>query len=148
MHTHSLGRSGGIQLYLGHSVSQKAPLWRVNPWAVMGNAVSQLWAPFSLPSSAALCRCLGCRAFTPAATYSCLLRLSALRVSLIDCCSCSVSPRSLFCCSISAVSGSVTCSEKVCSSSMVIGFTNPRPPWQAGTARSPRSTSDGLSLPY
>ena len=146
-HTHSLGRSGGVQLYLRHSASRKAPLWRANPWAAMGNAVSQLWAPFSLPSSAALCRCWGSRAFTSVATSSCLLRLSALRVCLMDCCSCPVSPRSPFCCSISVVSGSVTCSEEVCSSSMAVGFTNPRPPWRDGSARSSRSTSDGLFLP-
>ena len=103
--------------------------------------------PFSLPSSAALCRCWGSWAFTPVSTSSCLLHLSTLRVCLMDCCSCPVSPRSPFFCSISAVSGSVTCSEKVCSSSMAIGFNNPRPPWQAGSARSSRSTSDRLSLP-
>ena len=54
-HTHSLGRSCGIQLYLRQSASQNAPLCSANPWAVMGSAVTQLWGPFSLPSSAALC---------------------------------------------------------------------------------------------
>ena len=126
-HTHSLGRSGGIQLYLRQSASRNAPLCSVNPWAVMGSAVTQLWAPFLLPSSAALCKCWGSRAFTSVATSSRFLRLSALRVVFMDCCSCPVSPRSLFCCTISAVSGAVGRSEKVCSSSIVVGFTSPKP---------------------
>ena len=30
-HTHSLGRSSGVQLYLRCRASRKAPLWRANP---------------------------------------------------------------------------------------------------------------------
>ena len=56
-HIHSLGRSCGVQLYLRHRAAWKVSLWTANPWATMSNAVSQLWAPFSLPSSATLCRC-------------------------------------------------------------------------------------------
>lgn len=68
----------------------------------MGSAVTQLQASLSLPSSAALCKCS--QAFTSVATSSRLLRLSVLRVVLIDCCSCPLSPKQLFCCTISVVS--------------------------------------------
>ena len=70
-HTHSLGRSDGAPLYLRHSGSRKAPLLRANPWAMIGNVISQWRVPFSLPSSAALCRYWGSRAFTSVATFSC-----------------------------------------------------------------------------
>ena len=145
-HTHSLGRSGGVQLYLRHSASRKHPCGeRIHGprWVMLSASCER---PFHCQVRQ-LFWCWGSRAFTSVATSSCLLCLSTLRVCLMDCCSCPVSPRSPFCCSISAVSVSVTCSEKVCSSSMAIGFTNPRFPWRADSTRSARSTSDGLSLP-
>ena len=136
-HIHSLGRSCGVQLYLRHRAPRKVSLWTANPWATMSNAVSQLWAPFSLPSSSTLCRCWQSGQLL-IVFWVFLLWGFAWWIA--------VSPRSPFCCSICVVSGSVTCSEEVCSSTMVVGFTNPRPPWQDGSARKSCSISDGLSL--
>ena len=106
LQTYSLERLGGGQLYLRQSASRKAPLHRLNPCSVIGSAVNELYAPFSLPRSATLLNGWGSPIFRSVSASTCLLRLSAVRVLLIPCYSCGASSKSLFCCTISVCVGS------------------------------------------
>ena len=90
-----------------------------------GNAVSQLWTPFSVSSSAALCRCWRSLAFTSVVTSTRLLHLSAVGVCLRNCCSCPLLLRSLFCCSISAISDFWLVVKRCASPSWAVDSANP-----------------------
>lgn len=53
-HTHVVGKSAGIQPYRRVIASLNALLWRLNPYACNGIALSQEDAPFSSARSIAL----------------------------------------------------------------------------------------------
>ena len=142
---HEWGRLGSCHPYLKQRASLKAPLWRLNPWLVVGRTESHEEAPFSEAQSMRRWRDGGSLSLINFASATSFSRFFAKIVDLMDLVSSAVVVVCVSCSAMSAASGAVIWMEFSNSDSeFAAGFIMPSPPNLAGKARMSLSRSEHI----